>query len=99
MKKPWDRAAMRFAAASYADCEGMLDVRFENGDHVLIAAESVVAAASPLPSPGAGSRVVSAPVPVGRPDWDKMRIGETGDVLEVPGNGAVIEIPWDRIRA
>jgi len=28
-----------------------------------------------------------------------MRIGETGDVLEVPARGDVIEIPWDRIRS
>ena len=27
-----------------------------------------------------------------------MRIGETGDVLEVPSGAAVVEIPWDRIR-
>jgi DNA-binding XRE family transcriptional regulator len=28
-----------------------------------------------------------------------MRIGETGDVLEVPVNDGLIEIPWDRIRS
>jgi DNA-binding XRE family transcriptional regulator len=28
-----------------------------------------------------------------------MRIGATGDVLEVPAPGTVIEIPWDRIRS
>jgi DNA-binding XRE family transcriptional regulator len=28
-----------------------------------------------------------------------MRIGETGDVLEVPAFDTVIEIPWDRIRS
>jgi len=28
-----------------------------------------------------------------------MRIGETGDVLEVPTGETVIEIPWDRIRS
>jgi DNA-binding XRE family transcriptional regulator len=28
-----------------------------------------------------------------------LRIGPTGDVLEVPAHGAVIEIPWDRIRS
>ena len=28
-----------------------------------------------------------------------MRIGETGDVLEMPAGDAVIEIPWDRIRS
>ena len=33
------------------------------------------------------------------PNWAKMRIGETGDVIEVPTLGATIEIPWDRIRS
>ena len=28
-----------------------------------------------------------------------MRIGETGDVLEVPASDVVVEIPWDRIRS
>jgi DNA-binding XRE family transcriptional regulator len=28
-----------------------------------------------------------------------MRIGETGDVLEVPAGDAAVEIPWDRIRS
>jgi DNA-binding XRE family transcriptional regulator len=28
-----------------------------------------------------------------------MRIGETGDVLEIPTDDTVIEIPWDRIRS
>ena len=28
-----------------------------------------------------------------------MRIGETGDVLEVPAGKSLIEIPWDRIRS
>src|SRR5438132_12858265 len=36
---------------------------------------------------------------VAPPDWPKMRIGETGDVLEVPAGDADIEIPWDRIRS
>lgn len=30
--------------------------------------------------------------------WDRVRIGETQDVLEVPGTNGVTEIPWDRIR-
>src|SRR5262249_55198939 len=33
------------------------------------------------------------------PDWARMRIGETGDVLEVPASDTVIEIPWDRLRS
>jgi DNA-binding XRE family transcriptional regulator len=32
-------------------------------------------------------------------DWKKMRVGETGDVLEAPARGYIVEIPWDRIRA
>ena len=32
-------------------------------------------------------------------DWAALRVGETGDVLEVPAADAVVEIPWDRIRA
>jgi DNA-binding XRE family transcriptional regulator len=28
-----------------------------------------------------------------------MRIGETGDVLEVPVFDTIIDIPWDRIRS
>jgi DNA-binding XRE family transcriptional regulator len=31
--------------------------------------------------------------------WGSIRIGETGDVLEIPADDTVIEIPWDRIRA
>lgn len=91
MKKNWDRSAMRFASARYVDRQRMLDVTFENGDRFLIAAESIV--------PGEGCaplRRAEAPAP---PDWAKMRIAETGDVLEIPALDAVIEIPWDRIRA
>ncbi len=90
MKKNWERSAMRFASARYVDRQRMLDVTFENGDHFLIAAESV------LPQEGcAPLRRTEAPPP----DWAKMRITETGDVLEVPAIDAVIEIPWDRIRS
>ena len=30
--------------------------------------------------------------------WDRTRIGETRDVLEVPVGGRITEIPWDRVR-
>lgn len=30
--------------------------------------------------------------------WDRLRIGETGDFLEVPVEGNFTEIPWDRVR-
>lgn len=33
------------------------------------------------------------------PDWAKVRIAGTGDVLEVPAMDAVVEVPWDRIRS
>src|SRR5260370_1067280 len=92
MTKTWDPATMRFASAQHLDRQGMLDVTFENGDHFLVATESVL--------PGVGCS------PYGRPDsrsapldWAGLRIGETGDVLEVPASDTVIEIPWDRIRA
>ncbi len=78
-----DRAAMRFASARYLPREGMLDVTFENGDHLLVAAESILPPATLAASP----------------DWATLRIGETGDVLELPAEDRVIEIPWDRIRS
>src|SRR5712692_1649457 len=86
MAKNWDRAAMRFASARYVDRQGMLDITFENGDHFLIAVESV------LPEASKGAALASL-------DWAKMRIGETEDVLEVPTGDTVTEIPWDRIRS
>ena len=49
MTKNWDRAAMRFASASYLDRQGMLDVTFENGDHFLVAVESVLPSESYAP--------------------------------------------------
>ncbi|MHB1422013.1 MAG: helix-turn-helix transcriptional regulator [Gemmataceae bacterium] len=91
MKKNWERSAMRFASARYVDRQRMLDVTFENGDRFLLAVESVLSGENHVPLQGAGA---SAP-----PDWTKMRIAETGDVLEVPAVDAMIEIPWDRIRA
>jgi DNA-binding XRE family transcriptional regulator len=30
--------------------------------------------------------------------WDRLRIGQTQDVLEIPRAGGVTEVPWDRIR-
>ena len=42
MTKNWDRAAMRFASARYVDRQGMLDVTFANGDHFLLATESIL---------------------------------------------------------
>ena len=83
MKKTWNRSAMRFASAKYVARQKMLDVTFEDGDHFLIAVESV------LSQPMNGTPV----------NWTKLRIGPTGDVLEVPARDATIEIPWDRIRS
>jgi DNA-binding XRE family transcriptional regulator len=98
MTRNWDRAAMRFASARYVDRQGMLDATFENGDHFLVAVESILPAVS---------RAALVPCDAGRngaaiitpPEWGKMRIGETGDVLEVPVGDAVVEVPWDRIRS
>ena len=59
MKKNWDRSAMRFASAKYVDRQGMLDVTFENGDHFLVATESVVPAESYAPFRRPGSRLAS----------------------------------------
>jgi DNA-binding XRE family transcriptional regulator len=64
----------------------MLDVTFENGDHFLVATESLLPA-------------TNRAAPAAELEWAEMRVGETGDVLEVPAGGTVIEIPWDRIRA
>jgi DNA-binding XRE family transcriptional regulator len=99
MKKSWDRAAMRFASARYVDRQGMLDVTFENGDHFLVATESILPVEGYAPFGHPGSRVARHAAPLPPPDWAMMRVGETGDVLEVPATDAVIEIPWDRIRA
>src|SRR6516165_11083796 len=92
MNKKWDRAAMRFASARYVDRQRMLDVTFENGDRFLVAVESVLPQLNNVRGKGAAAVTVV-------PDWAKMRIGETGDVLETPGSDGVIEIPWDRIRS
>jgi DNA-binding XRE family transcriptional regulator len=99
MAKNWDRAAMRFASAKYNDPQGMLDITFENGDHFLVAVESVLpwlsqALLGRTSARAAGSAGTETPMA-----WGRMRIGETGDVLEIPADDTVIEIPWDRIRA
>ena len=99
MTKNWDRAAMRFASVRYVDRQGMLDVTYENGDHFLIATESVLTTTSRDSFRRNGSRATSAVASPTKPDWAKLRIGATGDVLEVPADDTVIEIPWDRIRS
>jgi DNA-binding XRE family transcriptional regulator len=83
MKKTWNRSTMRFASAKYAPRQKMLDVTFENGDRFFVAVESVLFQAT-----------IGMPV-----DWAKIRIGATGDVIEVPARDTTIEIPWDRIRS
>ena len=98
MAKNSDRAAMRFASAKYLDREGMLDVTFENGDHFLVAVESVLPWVTGAPFGRTSARVAGSAASVTSMAWDKMRIAETGDVLEIPAEGTVIEIPWDRIR-
>ena len=99
MKTNWERAAMRFASAKHVARQGMLDVTFENGDHFLIAVESVLPAEGCAPSRYPGSQTARHGVLLVAPDWAKMRIGETGDVLEVPAGDSLVEIPWDRIRS
>jgi DNA-binding XRE family transcriptional regulator len=99
MAKNWDRAAMRFASAKYSDRQGMLDVTFENGDHFLVAVESVLPWMRGAASGGASARLAGGAATGTPMAWARMRIGETGDVLEIPADDAVIEIPWDRIRA
>jgi DNA-binding XRE family transcriptional regulator len=91
MDKNWNRAAMRFASVGYLSRQRMLAVTFENGDHFIVATESIL----PVSNNGKSSR----PGAAGHPDWSKMRVGEMGDVLEVPASGDMIEIPWDRIRS
>jgi DNA-binding XRE family transcriptional regulator len=94
MAKNWDRAAMRFASAKYVDRQAMLDVTFENGDHFLVGVESILSGGGDVSKSRSGRAAMVSPRA-----WRRMRIGETGDVLEVPEDGTVIEIPWDRIRA
>jgi hypothetical protein len=77
----------------------MLDVTFENGDHFLLPTGSVLQSANHAQIKRSGQRSANTVLAPRVPDWAKMRIGETGDVLEVPAVEAVIEIPWDRIRS
>lgn len=99
MKKNWDRAAMRFASAAYVARQAILDVTFANGDHFLVAVESILPWLSDAPFTGSGSQVTGGAATVPPLAWARMRIGETGDVLEVPASDTIIEIPWDRIRS
>jgi DNA-binding XRE family transcriptional regulator len=99
MTKNWDRAAMRFASAKYSDRQGMLDITFENGDHFLVAVEAVLPWVSGTPLRRTSAQVAGNAATVTPMAWGRMRIGETGDVLEIPGDDTIIEIPWDRIRA
>jgi len=99
MTKNWDRAAMLFVSAKYSDRQGMLDITFENGDHFLVAVESVLPWVSEAPLGRTSAGVAGRTATVTPMAWGRMRIGETGDVLEVPAVDTVIEIPWDRIRA
>jgi DNA-binding XRE family transcriptional regulator len=99
MKKNWERAAMRFASARYIDRQGMLEVTFQNGEHFLVAAESVLPVEASAASRRLGFSAVVGTAALAPADWARMRIGETGDLLEVPAGDAVIEIPWDRIRS
>ncbi len=96
MKKTWDRSAMRFASARYLERQCMLEVAFENGDQFRLATESL------LPQRMNGLLPAARFVPGSKsatPDWARVHIGETGDVLEVPVGKKRLEIPWDRIRA
>ena len=99
MNKNWDRAAMRFASATYFGRQGILDVTFENGDHFVIAVESVLPPVRYALVERPQSRVAGGAAALGPSDWAKMQIGETRDVLEVPVGDTIIEIPWDRIRS
>ncbi len=89
---------MRFASAKYVSRAGMLEITFENGDHFLVAVESALPVVKSVHFKHNGSlengRSVASPIP----NWGKMRISATGDVLEVPAKDTMLEIPWDRIR-
>src|SRR5437016_1060128 len=98
MKKVWGRTAMRFALAAYVHRSKMLEVKFENGDHFLVATELVVFTTNSVASSNRNGSRARRKTALSIPNWDKVRIGPTGDVLEVPVNSIVIEIPWDRIR-
>jgi DNA-binding XRE family transcriptional regulator len=97
-KMNWDRKAMQFESARYIRRRRMLDVTFENGDHFLLATESLFPTTNHVQANRTRQRGAKEALAVKALDWTNMRIGETGDVLEVPAVEAVIEIPWDRIR-
>jgi DNA-binding XRE family transcriptional regulator len=99
MSKNWDRTAMRFTSAKYLDRQGMLDVTFENGDHFLVAVETLLPWMSATHFCRAGARADGSTSTVAPAAWARMRVSETGDVLEVPADDTVVEIPWDRIRS
>jgi DNA-binding XRE family transcriptional regulator len=99
MAKNWDRAAMQFASAKYNAQPEMLDITFAIGDHFMVAVESVLPWASEAPLGHTTARVARIPATVRPMAWGRMRIGETGDVIEIPAGETIIEIPWDRIRA
>ena len=89
---------MRIASAEYMDRGGMLAIAFENGDHFEIATELALSSVgSKTPNRNGGS-LKNGATRQAMPQWDKVRIGVTGDVLEIPFKGNWIEIPWDRIR-
>ena len=67
MKKNWDRAAMRFASAKHADRQGMLDFKFENGDHFLVATESILSGDGHTRFKSSGSSLASGVTPPGPP--------------------------------
>ncbi len=90
---------MRFAHANYSDRQEMLDITFENGDHFLVAVEAVLPWTSETAVGSTKSRMGVSTAIVKPVPWGRIRIGETGDVLEIPANDTIIEIPWDRIRA
>ncbi len=99
MKKNWERAAMRIAATRYVARQEILDVTFQNGDRFQVPTESVLPAASSAPFRHSGLPSGNRVAVLTPPDWASMRIGETGDVLEVPVGDNMIEISWDRIRS
>ena len=99
MKKNWDRSMMRFVSARYHERTRMLDVAFENGDMFLVATESIIPAANGAPMQRKKADKSNHVASLVATDWKRLRIGETGDVLEIPIYDEVIEIPWDRIRA
>ncbi len=92
---------MRIVSCRYRPRQAVLDLSFANGDRFQIPAETL------LMETELHSGQASPRLPVGMvgfylspraPEWDRLRIGETRDVLEVPIGNRWIEIPWDRLR-